>query len=168
MDINDIAGETKWDKPFTIPEMAKPSGSNAVGRFFKYTIGGFTLIENLNNIAEIMFNCHRNDIEKKTINLRGHEIPVINCYQHFGLQYENNESEYQTLLLVCPDGNAFSTKYAVVIDELDISAIFFSRNGTSVPVKPDHVFADYTRECWDAVGGDQFVFVDWMKVLDMV
>jgi len=167
VDINELAGNTRWDKPFTIPEMAKPSGSNASGQFFKYTISGFSLLENLKNVVEIMY-CRRIDIEGKKTNQRGHEFPVINCYKHFNIPYENSGSEYQTVLIVSPDGNPFGDKYAIPIDELDVSAIFYSHFGTSVPVKLENVFAEYTRECWDAVGGGQFVFVDWIKLLSVV
>ena len=55
--------------------------------------------------------------------------------------------------------------HAVLIDDLDVNTIFHSKIGYAVPPKKDHVFSEYSRECWDAVGNDQFVFPDWQKLI---
>jgi len=54
--------------------------------------------------------------------------------------------------------------YAIPIDDLDINTIFGSKIGCAVPPKENNVFAKYSRECWDAVGGGQLVFLDWAKL----
>ena len=95
-------------------------------------------------------------------------MPVINCYQRFELPYSGYDAERQTVMIICPDGNPHGDNYAVPIDDLDIAAIFNSRNGTAVQPQQDHIFANYARECWDAVGGDQLIFVDWTKFIDVL
>jgi hypothetical protein len=34
-----------------------------------------------------------------------------------------------------------------------------------VPPKTGGFFAEFARECWDVVGGDQLIFVDWQKLI---
>ena len=160
--INELAEKSAWNKPFTMPEMAKPSGSSTVGRFFKYSICGHALIENVNLISDVCYP-RRADLEGKTFSLRGHKIPVINFYQRFNLSYSGDNADHQTVMIICPDGNPHSENYAVPIDDLDIAAIFISRSGTAVQPQKSHMFAEYARECWDAVGGDQLIFIDWQK-----
>jgi len=65
-----------------------------------------------------------------------------------------------------PEGNAKGTEkvYGVPIDDLDVNAIFYSRVGRAVKPKENHAFANHVRECWDLVGGDQVVFVDWQSL----
>ena len=165
--INELAEKSVWDKPFTIPEMANPSGSNAIGRFFKYSICGHALIENVNLIREVCYPL-RACKEDKTFSLRGQHMPLINFYQRFELPYSGYDAERQTVMIICPDGNPYSDVYAVPIDDLDIAAIFNSRNGTAVQPQQNHIFAEYARECWDAVGGDQLIFIDWKKFIDIL
>ena len=164
-DINELAEKSVWDKPFTIPEMANPSGSSAVGRFFKYSIKGYALIENINLIREVCYP-RRTDLEGKTFLLRSQKMPIIDCFQRFDLPYSGYDTERQTVMIICPDGDPHSDVYAVPIDDLDIGAIFFSRSGTAVQPQKDHLFAEYARECWDAVGGDQLIFIDWNKFIE--
>jgi len=165
--INELAEKSVWDKPFTIPEMANPSGSSAIGRFFKYSICGYAFIENVNLIKEVCYP-RRTDIEGKTFFLRGKEMPVINYYQRFELPYSSYDAEHQTVMIICPDCNPHGDNYAVPIDDLDIAAIFNSRNGTAVQPQQNHIFAEYARECWDAVGGDQLIFIDWKNFIDVL
>jgi hypothetical protein len=166
-DINELAEKSVWDKPFAIPEMAAPSASGAVGRFFKYSICGYPLIENMSNICEVNFPA-KADIEGNTFFLRGNKIPLINCYRRFDLPYPSSVlyPDRQMVVIVCLDGNVHGKRYAVPIDDVDIAAIFHSRNGTAVPALQGHAFAEYAHECWDAVSGEQFVFVDWKKLIE--
>ena len=160
--INELAEKSVWDKPFTVPEMAKPSGSSAIGHFFKYSINRYSLIENANLIREVCLT-QRADIEGESFSLRGQKMPIINFYQRLGLPYE---SKLQTVMIVCPDGNPWGNVFAVPIDDLDISAIFASRNGIAVQPQKDHKFAEFSRECWNSVGGNQFIFIDWKKFIE--
>ena len=162
-DINELAGERVWDKPFTIPELKNPSGSNAVTRFFKYSIGGFPLVENLGNICELLY-ASRSDIEKESFCPRGHETSVLNFFKRFDLPYEKSFfKDHQLVMIVLPEGNVYGDKIAVPIDEIDLNAIFSSRYGVAVPAKADHIFTEYARECWETVGDGQLVFIDWVK-----
>ena len=160
--INELAEKTAWDKPFTIPEMANPSRSTAIGHFFKYSINGYSLIENANLIREVCLT-QRADIEGESFSIRGQKMPVINFYKRLELPYD---AERQTVMIVCLNGNPWGNVFAVPIDDLDISAIFTSRNGIAVQPQKDHKFAGFSRECWDAVGNDQFIFIDWKKFIE--
>jgi chemotaxis signal transduction protein len=115
-------------------------------------------------VAEVCYP-RRTDIEDKTYFLRGSKLSIINCYQRFDLPYSGYDPDRQTVMIICPDGNPHGDRYAVPIDELDIGAIFYSRNGTAVTPQQGHAFAEYSRECWDAVGDVQLMFVDWKKLI---
>jgi hypothetical protein len=94
-------------------------------------------------------------------------MPIINCYSFFDLPYKNFDADRMTTMIVNPEGIKGSTDgiYAVPIDDLDIDAIIYTRIGCAVPAMQRHAFADYARECWDVIGGDQVVFADWKKFI---
>ncbi|MCL2209829.1 MAG: hypothetical protein FWC19_10245 [Treponema sp.] len=96
-------------------------------------------------------------------------MPIINCAGKFNLNYSCLNNNTQTVMII--DFNKLSGGkeefYAVLIDDLDVNTIFPSKIGLSVPPNKNHVFADYSRECWDAVGNDQFIFPDWKKLTSM-
>lgn len=73
-------------------------------------------------------------------------------------------------MLINPEGISYGKEdglYAVPIDDIDVNAIFYSRSGKAIPLKNKHVFTGYSRECWDVVGGDQAVFVDWKRFIEI-
>jgi chemotaxis signal transduction protein len=100
--------------------------------------------------------------------LRNRKIPIIDCFKRFGLLYTGYAEDRQTVVIIRPEGIGFykkdKKKYAVLIDDLDENTIFMSRIGYAVPPQEGHVFADFTRECGDAVGGGQLMFFDWRKL----
>ena len=138
-------------------------------QFFKFSIGGNTLVENVLNIKEIYFG-FKKDLTGKTFNPRGHEISVIDCGKKFNLQYISRYEERQTVMIVNTNQNQhceyndYGDIHAVLIDDLDVNIIFPSKIGLSVLADKKHVFAEYSRECWDAVGNDQLIFLDWQKL----
>jgi hypothetical protein len=147
--------------PFVMPEITSQiKSSRKTDWFFRFSVNGVTLVENTANIWEICFNVRKKDVGGGTLSLRGHKIPIIDCGQIL--------TELQTVMMVCPDGNRYmgsNEKYAVPIDELDINTIFLSRIGCNAPPKAEHPFAEYARECWDVLGGDQLIFLDWQKLI---
>jgi len=155
-------------KPFIIPELASPSeSSEIVDNFFLYAICGYPLVESLRNMREICYPL-RADTEGEAFSLRGYEMPLIDCYKRFDLGRENCDTDRQTVMIINPDGVSYGGKegaYAVPIDELDVNAVFYTRIGRNAPLRKEHAFSDYVRECWDVVGGDQVVFVDWKKLI---
>ncbi len=162
--LDGLADKSIWQKPFVIPEVASPS-QTAAGCFFLYSICGYPLIENILNIYEVCY-ARKSDTEGATFYLRGLKVPILNCYRRFDLPYTSYDADRQTVILLCPDRvNHPDQRYAVLIDELDVNALFNSMAGCAVPVEKGHAFADYARECWDAVGGDQLIFMDWQKLI---
>jgi len=163
--LNELADKSVLQKPFAMPELAAPSESETVGSFFFYSICGYPLIENVKNINEICYP-RKADTEGATFFLRGYKYPLINCYRRFDLPYTSYDADRQTVMLVCPDRkNNPDEVYAIPIDDMDVNAIFYSRIGCAVPPKKGHALADYARECWDALGGEQFIFADWKKLV---
>ena len=162
--LNELADPSLRKKPLIIPEVSTPSEVAGTNRYFLYSIGGHPLIENTKRILEVIL-CPRKTIEEKTFTVRGDEIPILNCHRLLNLDIA--DSGEQTVIIVNPEGKKPGQTdglYAVPIDDLDINAIFFTKVGRSVTPEKKHAFADYARECWDVVGGDQVVFVDWKKL----
>ena len=158
--ILNISGKKSSPQSFVIRETASPLKSTEKPDFFlQYSISGVSFIENMSYIKEINYP-DKNAFANGIYNLRGLEMPVINCYKKLNLT--ETDSERQMMMIICLNDN---NTYAVAIDDLDISAPFQSKIGYNVPPAANHAFADYTRECWDAVGGDQFIFIDWEKFI---
>jgi hypothetical protein len=165
--LNELIGKSVWQKPFTMPELASPSRSEARDCFFFYSISGYPLIENMKNIIEVCYR-RKADIDGNILFLRGHKIPIINCFRYFNLPCTSFEADRQTVAMISPEGKNYESGeeiYAVPIDDLDINAIFYSRIGNAVSPKKGHTFFDFARECWDVLGGDQVIFADWKKLI---
>jgi hypothetical protein len=150
--------------PFVMPEIISPiKSSSKTDWFFRFSIGGVALAENIANTGEICYLCKK-DVGGDTFSLRGKTTQLIHC----GKTVSNQQAEMQTVMIVCPEGNKFGRKdgrYAVPIDDLDFNTIFLSHIGYNAPSKSDHPFAGYSRECWDVIGGDQLIFLDWQKLI---
>ncbi|MCL1986938.1 MAG: methyl-accepting chemotaxis protein [Firmicutes bacterium] len=164
-------------KPFIIPEVATPSSTREPSEFFLYTIGGQPLLENVSNIMEVHY-CKKADLAGETLSLRGNTLPIIDCYKRLNLAYLAEESDkiMQTIMIIKPTGVKFeigsqgvnlgdlSGICAVPIDDFDFNAIVYSAAGKDVAVGENHAFHGFSRECWDFIGGEQVVFVDWEKI----
>jgi len=166
LELNELGGKKLWQRPFVIPEISTPvKTTRKIDYFFKFSIGEKTLIENVFNIKEIWFGS-KAETSGKTFNIRGYEMPIIDCAGKFNLNYSRVNNDTQTVMII--DLNKLTGEreefYAVLIDDLDINTIFPSKIGLSVSPDKNHLFADYSRECWDAVGNDQFIFPDWIKL----
>lgn len=168
LDINALSDKHVWQTKFVLPEIATPLRSTyTMDFFFRFSIGGIALVENTANIVEIHSDL---PTEGDAFDLRGNILPIINCYQRFNLAHKGFDEKKQTFMIIQPDGAGITKisqedMFAVPIDDLDINTIFSSRIGHPVPPQAGHVFADYSRECWDAVGGGQLMFVDWGKLI---
>jgi chemotaxis signal transduction protein len=158
-EFNELSDNSAERKPYVLPEVAAPiSSSDDYGIFLQFFIGGIPLVENLFKIKEIVLWKYFGDGSK---HLRGEKISILDCYKALGP--ENPENELQPAIIMY-GGRKNDELYAVPIDALDIAAIFYSKIGLAVPPEKDHKLARYARECWDAVGGGQLVFVDWDKL----
>ena len=168
LEINALTDAQVWRKPSVLPEIVSPLKSTyTIDFFFRFSIGGIPFVENTANIVEIHSG---QPVDGDTFNLRSMEIPTINCYQHFSLSHVGFNENEQTFMIIQPGGAGITSisaqdMYAVPIDDLDINTIFQSKIGCAVPPKDNHVFAKYSRECWDAVGGGQLIFIDWEKLI---
>jgi len=159
MALNELGEKRPWNQPSVLVEAANPIKSSAMRHnFFKFAVGGVVLVESALNVMEVL---HRrsDDLAGDTIKIRGLEIPIINLHKCFG---------------IAPIGDVFAViivqsekdKYvAIPADDLDVSTIFRSNIGLAVRPAAGHPLKDYARECWDAVGGGQMVFLDWVKLL---
>jgi len=167
--LNDLADKRVWQKPFVLPEIISPiKSSRESDFFFRFSIGDVPLVENVFNVIEVC--CPRKaDTTGEILFLRELEIPIVNCFKRFNLSCASLDPARQTVMIINPDGGgswgSWDGKYAVMIDDLDVNAIFRSRIAYSVPPKSGSVFAEFTRECWDVVGGDQLMFMDWQKLI---
>jgi len=165
--LNELIGKSVWQKPFTMPELASPSGSEVRDCFFIYSISSYPLIENIKNVIEVCY-LRKVDINENILFLRGHKIPIINCFRHFSLPCKSFNVDRQTVVMISPEEKNYDSGegiYVVPIDDLDINAIFYSRNGNAVRPKKGHAFFDFARECWDVLGGSQVIFADWKKLI---
>jgi len=170
LELNELGGKILWQRPFVIPEIAAPvKSTRKTDHFFKFSIGGNTLVENVLNIREIYFG-FKKELLGKTFSPRGHEMPIIDCGKKFNLQYISRYEDRQTVMIVNTNQNHhceyndYGDTHGLLIDDLDVNIIFPSKIGLSVLPDKKHVFADYSRECWDAVGNDQLIFLDWSKL----
>ena len=169
LELNEIGGKKLWQRPFVIPEITSPIKSTRKNDFFfKFSIGGITLIENALNIKEIWFG-NKSETSEKVFNLRGCEMSIIDCAKQFNLKYSCINEDKQTVMIINPNYHKYcgyrEGEYALFIDDLDVNTIFQSKIGYNVPTKEGHVFSEYSRECWDAVGNDQLIFLDWFKII---
>jgi len=160
-----LSGKSFSSKPRILSETASPLKSTELDDcFFRYSIGGVCLVENVGNVMEVEYVA-KTALEGGALNLRGLKVPVIDLYGRFELTHENMDAERQTLMIIYPDRRKKDELYAVPIDDDLNSAIISLRIGYNVPPESGHVFAGFARECWDAVGGGQFVFADWEKLI---
>jgi len=167
LELNELGGKKLWQRTFVIPEILTPvKTTRKIDYFFKFSIGENTLVENVLNVREIWFGSIA-ETSGKIFNIRGYGIPIIDCAGKFNLNYSRLNNDTQTVMII--DFNKLTGKkeefYAVLIDDLDINTIFPSKIGRAVSPKAGNIFSDYSRECWDAVGNDQFVFPDWLKLV---
>jgi uncharacterized protein YdbL (DUF1318 family) len=169
LELNELGGKKLWQRPFVIPEITSPvKTTRKTDFFFKFSIGEITLVENALNVKEIWFG-NKSDTSGNMFNLRGHEMHIIDCAKQFNLKYSCLDTDRQTVMIINPNYHKYygyrEQEYALLIDDLDVNTIFHSKIGYPVTVKEEHVFSEYSRECWDAVGNAQFVFLDWLKLI---
>lgn len=156
----------KTEKPFVMPELASPVEFAGRDAFFIFSMGGHTLIENVRSIKEIFYR-NRADFAKGSLSVRGENLPVADIYGKLNLtQPAGDFCPVVAVELKKVSSNArgyteVQTIFAVPIDDLDVGFIEFTRIGRSAEVKAGHGFHGYARECWDLLGGEQAVFVDW-------
>lgn len=153
-------GEQREDAP---PPMAsKPMTTVEQGVcLMQFMIDGYRLIENLSFIQEVVTNTA--DQDAGHLSLRGMRIPVIDCFSLLG---KANVSPFYVILRT-PWAKA-NERYAIAVDELDVSAIFYSPVGVPVAPDPAMALAEHTRECWESTDGEPFRFMDWPRMVKQV
>ncbi|MCL2189723.1 MAG: hypothetical protein FWC16_12265 [Defluviitaleaceae bacterium] len=151
-----------------IPELAQPLKAESCENFLLFKIGDRWLIENMYNIAEVSYQ-YASASEAPSLTLRGVEIPIINVHKKLHL------TAPPTRFNIAPEGETWRPVIifdlgeknwrAIPIDDLTLG-LLYSPKGT--PVTPDecHPFHAYIRECWELVGGERVVFVDWDGLKD--
>jgi hypothetical protein len=124
--------------------------------FIHFTVNGYSLVENVNFIKEIL----PNPISFGThINVRGESVPVADCITMLG-----GSSENAVFLRVRTPWAKTNGDYMVAVDEYGLKSLFNCPIGVPVPPAPDMKLKEYARECWDSTDGEQFRFIDWTKI----
>ena len=132
--------------------------SNMRDSFFRFAIGGAALIENAANVMEV-FRRNSEELQGDTVAIRGNKLPVCNLYKRLGLTPAGGDAR-PVMVVRGKAGQVF----AVAVDDFDDVVVFRSGIGAAARPAADHLFGDCARECWDAVGGGQLVFLDWEKL----
>jgi len=158
-------------KSSVLAEITAPlTSTHKSDNYLRFSIGGVPFVECISNVIEIIsyrgFCTDGGDF----IAPRGMKLPVLNCYKKFGLTRKASETDFQPTIIVHPDFSKFiegnyDNMYAVMVDEMDDGAIISSQIGTPVTAQGGHALMKFTRECWDAVGGGQFQFLDWGRLI---
>jgi hypothetical protein len=159
--LEELAGGNIREKPFTLLEFTEYPEPPVYDFYFKFSIGGFQCVEKCGNVSEV-FCLTKADIDSGTVSLRGENIPVIDCFSRFGLDRVDSNGR-QTVIIIRPDN--MEKAFAAPVDELDTDVIFYSPAGKSVPLEKGHIPDGFARDCWDAAGGGQYVFIDWGKLI---
>ena len=174
LSLNELGGKSLWQQPYVIPEIMSPVKTSLKSdEFLRFTISGISLAENVLQVEELLYY-PKTSFESGTFELRGTKMPVVNCYKKLGLPYiPGYQPDRQAVAIINPDYTSIAfggvssgiNIVAVPIDDLDINALFSSRIATAVPPKENNALTPYSRECWDVVGDDQLMFIDWQKLI---
>ncbi|MCL2856093.1 MAG: chemotaxis protein CheW [Defluviitaleaceae bacterium] len=157
--LADIAGKEIWQKHSVMAEVANPIKSiRARAEAVRFTLSGIAVAEDCRNVQEVLYS-PKMDTSGKNLTLRGQQLPIINLYKQFNLTPPADNQN--AVAIIKYSGKTF----AVPMDRLDINPIFFSLIGQNTTPDANNPFANHTRECWDAVGGGQLIFIDWGKML---
>ena len=100
--LNELIGKSVWQTSFTMPELLSPSWSEVRDCFFIYSISSYPLIENMKNVIEVCY-LRKADINENILFLRGHKIPIINCFRHFNLPCKSFNADRQTVVMISPE-----------------------------------------------------------------
>jgi hypothetical protein len=139
-------------QPSLLPAPSEPIQSiNVVSKLVPFSIGGIPLVESAEFVREV-FQVSTKSLADGTLTLRGAEHPLVKLA-------DVNCGERVTVLLI----QRGAKLVAVPIDDSDLYVVNLAPIGRAVPPAPSHTFAEYARECWNAEGGGQFVFIDWAK-----
>ncbi|MCL2619422.1 MAG: chemotaxis protein CheW [Defluviitaleaceae bacterium] len=155
--LAEIVEEEIWHKSSIITEVNNPIKSCRVFiHAFRFNVGGVALVEHCANVLEVIHSPKMDDAGKNVI-LRGKELPIVDLYQRFGL---NVSADVGSVMIIKSKGG----NLAVPIDMVDTSPFFYTPIGQNVAPEAGNIFADYSRGCWDAVGGGQMIFLDWERL----
>ncbi|MDR0937711.1 MAG: hypothetical protein LBM98_13645 [Oscillospiraceae bacterium] len=139
-------------QPSLLPAPSEPIQSiNVVSKLVPFSVGGVPLIESAEFVREV-FQVSAKSLAEGSVTLRGAKYPLVKLA-------DINCGERVTVLLI----QRGKQPVAVPIDDSDLYVVNLAPIGKAVPPAPAHKFAEYARECWNAEGGGQFVFVDWDK-----
>lgn len=148
------------------PEITQPSPvTNNMLFLFQSAIGGVHFVENIRYIVELIAYRKNDGIINNEIMLRGTKIPVIDCYNKFGLiNHKRNENPYGCAAIINVDWYAPDNIYAVLVDDFNTNSIFRSKIGMRSEPKEIVFSSTYIRESWDAAENKQFIFPDWVRI----
>lgn len=126
--------------------------------FMQFSVDGYRMIENINFIQEVISN--KLERHNMNITLRNSTIPVIDCFSLLG---KKNDHPFY-LILRTPWAKS-NDRFAVAIDELSLSGLFYSPVGVPVSPTPDMPLREFVRECWESTDSQPFRFMDWPKMI---
>jgi len=154
-----VTGVRRSNK-YIVPEVVAPvKSSNRQDYFIKFNIGGVPLVENAANVMEIYGWSPSSAVTETTVKIRKEELTLLKLHTKHNLTPTLTSTGFQPMLRIMG-----KKQFVVMIDDLDTDAVFQSKIGLATTPDAAHPFAEYSRECWDAVGGGQLVFLDWEKL----
>ena len=141
-------------KQFIHPWPKYPLTSVSKSEYLHLDVGGVHILENLDNVNEVCGYMERKD---NIINLRGMELPLVDCYK----MIKKTQETPIYIILQTPWAEQNKT-YAVTAE---VKGIHLSAIGRHMEAPTDIPLVKYIRECWENENGEPFYFMDWPKMV---
>ena len=142
-------------KQFIHPWPKYPLTSINKGEYLHLYVGGLHILESLDNVKEVCGYMVRKD---SVINLRGMELPLVDCYKMIG-----KTQETPIYVIMWTPWAKQNKTYAVTAE---VKGLHFSPIGRHMEPPDDMPLAKYVRECWENENGELFYFMDWTKMVE--
>ncbi|MDR1689339.1 MAG: hypothetical protein LBS21_12105 [Clostridiales bacterium] len=160
-DIIELSGAEQHAGCISHPFPKKPLTSLKENQaFLLFTAAGYSMVENLSFVNEFLLSADTSD--STHIIHRNGKIRIIDCFALLGENCDNPSYA----IIKTPWAKTDET-YAVAVDTLSVSSIFYSPLGHPVSPAPDMLMREYVREYWDGEDGEVFRFMDWGKMAGM-
>lgn len=158
-------GSQNGSQNMDIPVISEPSTVSGDNLFLlSFSIDGLRFAENIKFIQEVLYFPEvRGFIDNDgMIALRNVKMHVIDCYQGLGLKRPLKEDLLRLVVLNLPW--AVNRHCAVIVDAINVNAIFASPLGRRADIKDMGIDVKFIRECWDTKTGGQLMFIDWDRL----
>ncbi len=127
-----------------------PQTSVGKSEFLHLVVNGINILENMANVQEV---CACMSRKGDAINLRGMELPLVNCYKILG-----ETREPSTYVIIKTPWAEQNKTYAAAAE---VKGIHLTPIGKHADAPDNMPLAKYVRECWENENGELFYFIDW-------